>query len=327
MKFLDEMLSVGKYVAMAMFVMGMATACSSDDDDASLDTPEFEESAAKYVIEDNASPYSSIELTASGNYLIQQTGYSAAKPARVPAAGATNKASLIASALKGHFAGLGTVHGTRSYSEILYGKYTKTGDDTYYLEGFGTMTITSDASGNAYSLVITPNGGAAKEYTAKKQNADLNSDMSNKLCRTWSLVKFRMYMRYEGETLFDETDATLEGLVKKIYNSLKKKFPEMSEDEFDFDMEVDAMPEQVIFTKSGTYVVYYTNSELAVSTWKWGDESKGILRYSWNPDSFDDEYESGDVKVEFKGGQLHITEEETEYNQTIGVGYIFDEVR
>lgn len=39
---------------------------------------------------------------------------------------------------------------------------------------------------------------------------------------------------------------------------------------------------QVIFTKAGTYMVTYPNSELAISTWSWVSQSEGTLRYSWN---------------------------------------------
>lgn len=67
-------------------------------------------------------------------------------------------------------------------------------------------------------------------------------------------------------------------------------------------------PQQVVFTKSGTYMVFYGNGTLAVSTWKWQDESKGTARYSWNYESIDDPDASGLINIGFADNQLVIKE-------------------
>ena len=67
-------------------------------------------------------------------------------------------------------------------------------------------------------------------------------------------------------------------------------------------------PDQVIFTKSGTYVVFYSNKTLGVSTWKWVDENAGKARYSWDYQSINDPNESGAINIDFVGNQLVITE-------------------
>lgn len=77
----------------------------------------------------------------------------------------------------------------------------------------------------------------------------------------------------------------------------------------------------MVFTKTGTYVVYYSEDRLAVSTWKWENENKGILRYSWNPDYLNDPDESGEVLIEFKGNKLYLTESDSDYDEEDGETY------
>ncbi|MDE5571883.1 MAG: hypothetical protein K2I86_07550, partial [Prevotella sp.] len=127
--------------------------------------------------------------------------------------------------------------------------------------------------------------------------------------------------------------STLAELAEKVYEWGKKNDPEFEEDEWEWDITIEANPENVIFTKTGTYVVLYSNEQLAVSTWKWADERNGILRYSWNPDSFNDAYLGGDVKIEFKNNRCYLTEGDFEYDEEDneyyeeGITYIMTEAK
>lgn len=73
------------YMAFAVFAAFAMASCSDDDgnngddsgdtsgggsDGTEMEAPQFESSAAKYTITDAGSPYTSVELTASGNYII-----------------------------------------------------------------------------------------------------------------------------------------------------------------------------------------------------------------------------------------------------------------
>lgn len=89
------------YMAFAVFAVFAMASCSDDDgnngdggDDTSgggsdgteMESPRFESSAAKYTITDAGSPYTSVELTASGNYIIFTSGSQAhATAAAAPA--------------------------------------------------------------------------------------------------------------------------------------------------------------------------------------------------------------------------------------------------
>lgn len=90
------------YMAFAVFAAFAMASCSDDDgnngddsgdtsgggsDGTEMEAPQFESSAAKYTITDAGSPYTSVELTASGNYIIFTNGSQA--PATAAAAPAT----------------------------------------------------------------------------------------------------------------------------------------------------------------------------------------------------------------------------------------------
>lgn len=70
----DKKLTVLGLVAAIVLSMAFISCSDSDDDPTSdvitLETPVYDNVSAKYEIRDNSSDISSIELTASGNYII-----------------------------------------------------------------------------------------------------------------------------------------------------------------------------------------------------------------------------------------------------------------
>lgn len=318
------LLRAGKYFMFAALAACTMTACSSDDDDdeggsgaGNFDTPKYEDCAAKYVVNDDNSDYQSIELTASGNYIINLNETDNG-PVAAPKAGTAKTVKIAGHEVKlpGMLTKAGMA-GTRSeyvYSNIAYGTYTKTGDDSYTLHGFGTVTVTRDAQGHPTSLTITRNDGAPEAVHVTEQNADLNSAMSNSLCRTWKLDGYRIVNKYNGKTLFDITAKTVAELNQKLKEWMMNNSPEFDPSDWDSDeiVEDGSDVEQVIFTKSGTYMVLYDGNQLAISTWKWENEAAGLLRYSWNPNNFYDEYESGEVTVFFQNNKLFLGNKEIE---------------
>lgn len=248
-------------VILAITTIGI-TACSKDDENNSLATPEYESYAAKYDITTSGSPYSSIELTASGNYIITENGnnpsYSAVRTTNEEA-----KSFSFLSKKK---------HTTRTEFEgYKFGTYTVTGKNQYTLSGFGTLTIVEDGD-NIYDLMIKCDNGQSITLGANRDNMYSSSEMTNNLCRTWSINKLHEQQWKDNQITLDETWE-----IGKY----------------------DSDPIEVIFTKAGTYMVFYADGTLDVSTWKWENESKGIMRYSWNLDYIDDPEESGSVTITF----------------------------
>lgn len=303
------------------------TSCSDDDDEGgTLAPPAFEASAAKYEISSNNSPYASIEFTESGNYIIVNNGYNS--PSAAPAKAANGKKSPISLLAKNIMAKSTKfkAHREAPYSPILYGTYTKIDDNTYNLAGFGTVKVVTDGNGNAVSLEITPAGGQTVTYTATKQNKDLNSTNTNRLCRTWKVGACRIYMKYNGRNIMDISANSTEELITKIEAWMEANDPEYEPgDASDIEILKETSPQQVVFTKTGTYMVYYKNSQLAVSTWRWCNAQETQLEYSWNNNFDPDNGLNGKVDIAFSGNKLLITEKdvETEDGETFESGFTY----
>lgn len=304
-------------VAMAITLISLAS-CSKDDDKGNnkFETPVYDKDAALFEIGTN-SPYKSIELTESGNYIITKQYYYAGAKTR------TSTSNILSPKFF-------ETKATRASSNIIYGRYTKDSDGNYLLDNFGTLSIVSNDGENA-QLIVKPNEGQTYELTAAVRQTS-TSDMTAKLCRTWSIDKIRLRLS-AGPIKFDKTEPmTKEGLVN-LYKALAKEISkeagydvtkemlEQAEDEF----EDGEWPKEIIFTKSGTYMVKYADQSLAVSTWKWKSESKGEVYYSWDYDHIGED--SNYVTVEFSDSRLQITESNSNHEATATMTYIMSEVR
>ena len=297
-----------KYLLGAVAVMSALNfvSCSKSDDDSNdgnansgtLDTPAYESDAAKFVISGSSSSYKSIELTASGEYIIIPQGSPYAAKRRA--------------AMRQSFFNFSTIRGldTRASStQILYGKYKKTGDGEYQLEGFGTVKVQM-AEGTACSLTLTPTGGTSYTLQATKKTTVEGSTMTNQLCRSWTIDRVRFQLSFAGKsvdktvTLDNQYDLYL--AVANTWPEMMEGEPLMSREEFNKNKEglFENTPERVVFTKSGTYMVYYEEGKLAVATWMWEDEASGKFRFSWNYNNMYDSRYSGVCSIEFFGSTL-----------------------
>ena len=290
-----------------VFGTTLFTACSSDSDGGtSLSAPKYESTAAKYEIQNTNAAYQSIELTASGDYIITKRGYRYVRPVALT----TN---VVSKFLARPEAGTRATNGN-----IIYGKYTKISDTEYQLEGFGTIVITGSTD-NAVSLQITETGGTPYTLTAAESNQAPESEMTRNLCRTWKIASFRMSLVLGGQTYLDGEYTYDKYGLWNLYNDMKNSgliAPEDMDEDVptsidDVDIEdeelIEGAPKRIIFTKAGTYMVEYAGEQLAISTWSWTNEAEGLLAYSWNYDSMHGKG-SGVVKVSFRGNQLAIQE-------------------
>ncbi|MBD5224576.1 MAG: hypothetical protein HDS68_01240 [Bacteroidales bacterium] len=307
-----------KLISMAFIALTVSAgfvACSSDDDDQpesgsginqELATPTYEADAALYNITSANSDYRSIELTAAGNYVVvMDYGYYGA-PARK--AGVFRKSAIVSS---------------RAYNNgIIEGTFTKTGDNTYNLKGFGTITVTGNG-GTAVDLDITLEDGTDVNVTAARKNQKPDSMMTNNLCRTWEFERLRYTIKINNRVMFDkEVDVNN---MRELYLALANAGALDDDEEIDwddFEEEMEYMAERVIFTKAGTYLVEYRNSSLAISTWSWINENAGTLRYSWDYDDMEDDDYAGNVVVSFPGNnRMKIAESYYDYDDEDGESY------
>lgn len=285
--------------------------CSDDDGNGgSLEAPRYEGVSARYDITSAGSDINSIELTSSGNYIIIKNSYS---PYGASASAEKRTARFVPKWKR--------VETRAGVDDIIYGKFTKISDTEFDLEGYGKIVVTG-AADNATSLEITPIGEKPFTLTAEKVETNLASSQTDKLCRTWTFASIRVSLKVMGKKIFDKEYPMdkLDNYAKDVIALLKKYNPDFSdedaeyiEDEVDFGA-IEDFPSEVIFTKAGTYMVVYTNENLAVARWQWEDEKDNVLRYSWDYDDMYEDYASGYVSVGFRGAQLSIKE-------AIGYGY------
>ncbi|MCM1504535.1 MAG: hypothetical protein NC127_05010 [Muribaculum sp.] len=318
-------------IAICTILLGFAmTSCGDDkDDDVQIDAPKYEAESAKYVVTDQNSQIKSVEFTASGNYIITTNRYFSAPAKNV----VINTHNTFFSKVNNTFAMSRAIDS----DGVICGTYTINADGVYVLDGFGTITVTPD--GSSFVLTVKTNDGTVLDLNTYKGNSITDSSMTNKVCRTWNADSNRILIKINGRTIFDKTAPQSQS--RQLVNSLVETLMKFADDEDIDDDEVDmddlvellTIVKQVIFSKSGTYMVIYQDNTLAISTWKWQNESKGIASYSWDYDDPDDDWYSGLVHVQFDGAKLLITEsladieDEEDYDITFDMTYIFTEAK
>ena len=232
---------------------------------------------------------------------------------------------------------------TRSttYNNIITGKFTKTDETTYVLEGFGTITV-NVVEGTKYSLVITETGSSPYTLTAAKKEQYGGSDATDKLCRTWRIASMRLEMSIAGNEenisfdfdIDEEVDGgDLAGLLLKCYESMIKKMAKsagvsISDNEIKMaiaeikDDAVKTYPyvENMIFTQTGTYMVMYKGDRLGVATWTWTGDDFKMIHYSWD---YNDKNAimSGECSVNFEGKRCYLVETSNAFSRFADEGY------
>ena len=317
-----------------VFAMTLCYSCSSDDEeDGTLETPAYKSSSALYKVTQSGSALSSVEFTESGNYVIIKNNTRLfASQSR-----AMDKRSENIQKLPTWFLAspcIQAISRSTTYNNIITGKYTKVDDSTYVLEGFGTIKVNAD-NGSNYSLTITENGAASYTLRAEKKEQDIDSDQTDKLCRTWYIKTMSLKMsgtvKYEGNDFNFNIDekvngGDLAGLMYKLYESLIRKLikesgqgvpenmlkEELSEYREQFQKSYPYL-ENMLFTQAGTYMVMYRGEQLGVATWTWVGSDFKKIRYSWDYNNMYGNL-SNECEVEFKGSRCYIVENQTGSN-------------
>ena len=301
------------------------TACNSENDekDDILQTPTYENVSAKFEITDSHSGISSLELTASGNYIVINKKYKS-KTDRNTETGLLPNGMFQADA----FATRASVYGN-----IIYGKFTAIGENSFRLEGYGIVTITTNDN-IAYTLDIELEDGSTTSIGARKEKVYDSSDATNKLSRTWEMETFG-YKVQKGNNKFEKVvnHNNIEQLFIEYYDWLiivegiqdEKTIEKMkAQAKAIAEQYNNSKPQSVIFTKSGSYIVGYNNGAIGISTWMWENEDEGVLRYSWDTT---DIYNGGLVDISFTNNILNISETQTSGNTSITTMYGLKEMK
>lgn len=194
-----------------------------------------------------------------------------------------------------------------SDSQLVYGGYQKISDDVYYLDGFGTLTVTErNGDGNITSFVLTSNEGVTVDLTVnKKEQIDDNTGNGANLCRNWTAVEERCTYSINGNKMYDAVHSIAEDQVYVFKNKLGIDWRD--EDIFDTG---DIALQKVLFTSNGTYLMFFKNDPMELSYWRWEDKSSGII---FAYDIYQGEIDGATARVVFSGNYLYVMEEFAEY--------------
>lgn len=179
-------------VLLAVLTVPCFFSCSDDTEDVvvNMNPPQYESVSGKYEITDSSSPYASIELGASGDYVVikRSGGYA------------------VSSLQKGNlFSRKAPASRAVAYDNVVYGTYIPIDDETFNLEGFGVIQLKSNGGQGITDVIIKPNGGNEMAFAVKKAATMGDDDLTNALCRTWKVTNIheRGYDSYDGE--YDDT--------------------------------------------------------------------------------------------------------------------------
>lgn len=290
--------------SMMFLSVGLFSSCSSDDDNETsepinLETPAYKSVSAKYNVTSGGDGISSIELTESGEYIVIFDNASYA-----PKQNKTTK-NMSMGILNGNKIS------TRAFIGNIHGKFTKKSDNEFILDGFGTIVITGSAD-NAISIKVTTEDGEELNLNAEKATILADTEMTKALCRTWNINTIKMVATFNGKSFYD-SGARPTSDYNAIYRELNTAMQKLSEsingeeDNETYFTEPGFIPEDIIFTKAGTYLVTTESDQLSIYNWAWQNESKGELRYTFKNGMFD-EYISNTANVKFSGNTLTINE-------------------
>lgn len=279
-----------------------------DNEVGDFDTPAFADYAAKYEITDEGSDYKSIELTESGFYIIT-TKNGQAQTTKTGTETATNKSATQHPTMLTPYCSRAS-SGEMNPGDVIYGhisgSYTVTGENTFHLENIGTLKVIHE--GNAiYSLNVVSEDGQRSILLKSSLYEPLyrNSAKTLSLCRTWDIVKLRYWYIINGKTIANIEGNTYEELVYNIDQWAKENDPDYDGDGPIVDL-TGRSPRRIMFSKFGTYAVFYKEGTMAVSTWAWADIARGILVYSW--DNIYDGDTDGNVVIRFRGNNAYMIE-------------------
>ena len=267
------------YIAvLLLFFTPILTSCGDDDGSISLGTPKYESVSGKYNITSPGSQYRSIELGSSGNYIVITGSSYYAQQAR----SGQKKSSFF-------YQDKTDASRATNYNGIIYGTYTQLADGSFDLEGFGIVKIIYAEDKTVTGIELTPETGGPVTLTVEKEEVMADDDMTNALCRTWRMDKLEINLT-EGDQSFSAT---------------------VTRDNWqDYEI-METFGDEVLFSKSGTYMVTYVDGAIGISSWKWKNKDAGTIFYSWDNQWYEDEF----VTLSFSGNTLIIHEvyEEDDY--------------
>ena len=298
--------------------------------------PAYADESVKINLNGNPAGIQSVELTESGEYIItygyNYSNYAASANEEVYLTDNKGKShSKIVNMLEKVMPARQKHTGATRYGDGYgYGSFIKVAEGEYILNGYGSITISGSSDG-AMEVIMNPQDGESFTVGGQKEKTySLDDKATLALCRSWSASRFHVRYLINGDVASDQEGPysdyhnILQKVSKDLYNYFYNKygayFDEDDDDDFeedDFDDFLDdyssAYPINVVFTRSGSYLVEFSNDMLDVRQWKWTDINAQKILFSYYLDS-DLDYTGQRSEFTFNGNQsiAHTVNSETD---------------
>lgn len=251
-------------MALAATALFTTVACGSDDDDNStsndngvtLTNPQYKNDAIKFEIPN-------VETTLPGG-----------QPIRLKKLELTESGRFLATYQRIEADGSRTTRG-ESLLEYIYGLFSKDANG-YTLTNFGHVSFEHD--GSNYMLTLIPTGGQQISFEVKKLATIPASQMTDYLCRTWTITNTRIRGTINNVTIAKDFAGKCN--MTELIAYAKEKGMKITEEPSADKSIIDG----VTFTSSGSYIINYSSNKTDVGTWKWTQQStgSGSLSYDWD---------------------------------------------
>lgn len=272
------------------------------DTSAPVDLPDagrYADVSGKYEVNTTEIAYSSIELTAGGQYVAMKASsypYSVKAVARktTKVAGLFNRRPVF----KRNF----------DNSILVTGSFEQISDNEYSLEGFGTLVIDGhDGNGNISAFKLIGSDGTVADVPVQKaENVDdeLTGNSGN-LCRMWTAVEERAQSYMERIVIYDaiyRVDA--DDVTTYVSGGYGIDWAGHA-----FDTGGDAIV-RMLFSQAGTYLQFFRDGSVDLSYWRWEDKANGVI-YGYD---FGEEYDGATATAVFYGNRVNVIEDFTDYS-------------
>ena len=200
-------------VLLTVLVVPCFFSCSDDSEDVvvNMNPPQYESVSGKYEITDSSSPYASVELGASGDYIV-------IKRSNSNTASSLKKENL--------FSRKSPASRAVTYGNVVYGTYTPIDNESFNLEGFGVIQLKSNGGQGITDITIKLDSGSEMNFTVKKAETMGDDELTNALCRTWKVLKIheKGYDSYDGEYDDTYTPNDYDGVISEVMFSKSGTF-------------------------------------------------------------------------------------------------------
>ena len=164
-------------------------------------------------------------------------------------------------------------------------KYTIYGPDKKVI-----CTVQTAKLGNKVSIRIEMPDGTVFEGEGTVATK-ASSDATNTISRSWKVTE--TVLTYEAEATGGKkfTGCNLNEIIGTFNETLS----------------TNKVVTEIVFTRSGSFFIFYANEENDYGTWNWQDATKGTLSYRWREANMGNKFESGVATFDVRKGQYCLT--------------------